>query len=371
MISRNMVFGKPDGLFLAAPRRTGKSTFLRYDLIPVLEERGDLVLYVDLWEEKDVDPAQVIMACLVNAIHELGNPVSKLTKLNPFSGIGFFGVSAQFKSSKSWTGSISNALSTISQRAKKDIVLIIDEAQQSLETEAGKNAMYALKSARDAINQSRSDLSLFLVMTGSHRDKLYSLMNRNRTPFYGSYVLEFPVLGMEFSQVITKQFNNHLKPESQISAEVVDGAFESIGRRPEVLKECLDKLFLVSEKKGDDALRNIVEEKRRDIDREIISDIKDLSSLHIAVLKKICIDRFTFPSFSEDIGATLAGPGIQEIPSIELIQDVLDHLCEKDFVWKNPQDRYVIADPDIKNVLMKFIENELDIKDPDVQLPGF
>ena len=33
------------GLFLAAPRRTGKSTFVREDLRPQLESDGALVLY--------------------------------------------------------------------------------------------------------------------------------------------------------------------------------------------------------------------------------------------------------------------------------------------------------------------------------------
>ena len=36
--------GYASGLFLAAPRRTGKSTFLREDLRPKLEAQGALVL---------------------------------------------------------------------------------------------------------------------------------------------------------------------------------------------------------------------------------------------------------------------------------------------------------------------------------------
>ena len=49
------------GLFLSAPRRTGKSTFLREDLMPALGNTGALVLYVDLWRERDVDPGEVIV----------------------------------------------------------------------------------------------------------------------------------------------------------------------------------------------------------------------------------------------------------------------------------------------------------------------
>ena len=44
------------GLFLAAPRRTGKSTFLREDLRPALERRGATVIYADLWADRVVPP---------------------------------------------------------------------------------------------------------------------------------------------------------------------------------------------------------------------------------------------------------------------------------------------------------------------------
>jgi len=45
-----------NGLFLAAPRRTGKTTFLQADLKPALERAGVLVVYVDLWSDQRRDP---------------------------------------------------------------------------------------------------------------------------------------------------------------------------------------------------------------------------------------------------------------------------------------------------------------------------
>ena len=48
------------GLFLAAPRRTGKSTFLKADLVPALEGAGARTLYIDLWEDLQRDPADVV-----------------------------------------------------------------------------------------------------------------------------------------------------------------------------------------------------------------------------------------------------------------------------------------------------------------------
>lgn len=43
------------GLFLSAPRRTGKTTFILEDLIPDLLSRGFEVIYVDLWSNVDND----------------------------------------------------------------------------------------------------------------------------------------------------------------------------------------------------------------------------------------------------------------------------------------------------------------------------
>lgn len=58
----------PNGLFLAAPRRTGKTTFLRNDLLPTLETQGVEVVYVDLWSDQQRDPAQLIQAAIQEAM---------------------------------------------------------------------------------------------------------------------------------------------------------------------------------------------------------------------------------------------------------------------------------------------------------------
>jgi predicted AAA+ superfamily ATPase len=65
--------GYKSGLFLSAPRRTGKTTFIKADLLPLLREAGAIVIYADLWEQKQIDPARVIVAAIAEAIlHESG-----------------------------------------------------------------------------------------------------------------------------------------------------------------------------------------------------------------------------------------------------------------------------------------------------------
>ncbi len=48
------------GLFLSGPRRVGKTTFLARDLIPALENRGAVVIYVDLWSQPQTNPADLV-----------------------------------------------------------------------------------------------------------------------------------------------------------------------------------------------------------------------------------------------------------------------------------------------------------------------
>ncbi len=68
------------GLFLAAPRRTGKSTFVREDLMPALEKRGAAVLYVDLWADKAIEPGSAIVALVRSAFAQDDGFVLKMAR---------------------------------------------------------------------------------------------------------------------------------------------------------------------------------------------------------------------------------------------------------------------------------------------------
>lgn len=79
------------GLFLAAPRRTGKSTFLRQDLIPELTRLGWLPVYVDLWAKKDSDPGQLIATAVKSALTQFDGMIAKLAKASGLEKVNVFG----------------------------------------------------------------------------------------------------------------------------------------------------------------------------------------------------------------------------------------------------------------------------------------
>lgn len=106
--------------------------------------------------------------------------------------------------------------------------------------------MFALKAARDQLNQGREGegSGLHLVFTGSNRDKLAHLVLGKSQPFFGSSIRSFPLLGKAFTQAYTEHLNAHLAKTNQFNAAHIDEAFELVGRRPEMLRTIVGEVAL-------------------------------------------------------------------------------------------------------------------------------
>lgn len=77
---RTLLGDAQNGLFLAAPRRTGKSTFLQADLGPALEASGVTVVYVDLWADARRDPGALIADAVAKALSRHAGVLSRAVK---------------------------------------------------------------------------------------------------------------------------------------------------------------------------------------------------------------------------------------------------------------------------------------------------
>lgn len=352
MLTPDPFLGSLSGLFLAAPRRTGKSTFLRTDLSPLLKAKGKTVLYVDLWADQTSDPGELIFDCIRAGLEEHAGAIRKFQKSNPVQNIGLLGFSISFKSAAEYTGTPSDALQLLTTATGQDVVLIVDEAQQSLESEKGLAAMFALKAARDAVNQRQgADLpKLYLIMTGSHRDKLAALVYDQKSPFFGAQVRDFPPLGMEYSRALAERVNAHLSDENQIPVDEMDKAFARLGRKPEMLLECLRDLVL--EPVGAAvALEGIVERKKAQMEAARRSEIAALSKLQQAILRLIARERSRFAPFTAETRHALAEVNGGRDPSVGAIQKALDVLREKGFVWRPGYGAYALENAEIIGAL--------------------
>jgi hypothetical protein len=92
MQGKSLFGDAPNGLFLAAPRRTGKSTFLQSDLAPELERRDIAVVYVDLWADQTRDPGSLIAEAIGKIIATHQGWVAKAAKATHLDSITIAGV---------------------------------------------------------------------------------------------------------------------------------------------------------------------------------------------------------------------------------------------------------------------------------------
>jgi hypothetical protein len=346
------------GVFLAAPRRTGKSTFVREDLRPAFEAEGAMVVYADLWGNPSADPGAVI----VNAIRA-SLAASEGAILRLFKGVGLskvtVGGAMNFDLDRLGLGkdvSLTEALVALSDESQKMIVLVIDEAQHAITTEAGINSLFALKAARDELNSSKH-FGLRIVCTGSNRDKLAMLRNSKDQAFYGAPMVNFPMLGRDFVEWFCEKANLPF----DLDPEKVWPLFCEAGYRPELLGSAADYIrfdFEADAATGPEKfaaeIRRLAEEMNN-VQRKVIHS---LTPIQQAVLRVMAASGQNFAPFE---AATLAkyrkamqstGLTPEEAKAdVPGAQQALIALQEKKLVWRAARGVYDLEEQSLKDIL--------------------
>ena len=207
--------GLRSGLFLSGLRRTGKTTFLRTDLVPELEAQGALVIYVDLWSDTKASPAALVQAAVCQTLSQLVTPSSPLlARLSRIKGLDLGGMGFRFGFQLDQLGeaggaTLAQAFTEVVDQSGSDVVLIIDEVQQAITTDEGNQMLLALKAARDAINPRPGTPGYFLFLgTGSHRALVSELTARRNQAFAGATSLPYPVLDQEYVRHVLERLRS-------------------------------------------------------------------------------------------------------------------------------------------------------------------
>lgn len=336
------------GLFLVAPRRTGKSTFVREDLRPALMALGALVLYVDLWSNTQANPAGLIVGTIRA---ELAKHEGVLTRLSRRLGSVSVG-GVEFDVGKVGLGSelsLSDALSALSDEVKQLIVLVIDEAQHALTTNDGAAAMFALKAARDELNSSEHN-GLRIVCTGSNRDKLAMLRNNKDQAFFSAPIATFPPLGKDY----VEWFCAGAGLPIELDSARVFKLFQQIGNRPEILYAAADSIRFdwtpeANQLAGTDLFEDAVAGELAAISKAVMADVRSLTPIQSAVLKVMAAYGSEYAPFE---AATLAqyrkAMVIADVEDakcdVTAVQGALSALQDKKLVWRASRGVYSIED---------------------------
>ena len=240
---RSLLGDAHNGLFLAAPRRTGKSTFLQGDLRPALQAVGVVVVYVDLWADVRRDPGGLIAEAIARALQPQLGLVARTARKAGLDKVKLGGLEVDTSRIGKVDGlTLTEALRLLHESAGQPVALIVDEAQHALTSEAGEAAMTALKSARDQLNRP-GFVNLMLVMSGSDRDKLLRLVNTAGAPFYGSQVQRMPPLGQDFITYVSALIEAQRPQLQPVDQSLLQQAFETFGYRPQFFMAALGQVL--------------------------------------------------------------------------------------------------------------------------------
>jgi len=346
------------GVFLAAPRRTGKSTFVREDLRPAFQAAGALVVYADLWADQSADPGAVIIKAIQAKLAESDGAVLRLAKSLGLNKITVGGA-ASFDLDRIGLGkdvSVTDALVALSDETKKMIVLVVDEAQHAITTDAGINALFALKAARDELNSSQH-FGLRIVCTGSNRDKLAMLRTSKDQAFYGAPMVNFPMLGRDFVEWYRKTVDLPFK----LDTDRVWKLFQEAGHRPELLGAATSQLRFDFEVDGTNGQDKFDAEVRRAVEELNTAQrqvIRNLTPIQQAVLRVIAATGDQYAPFEAKTlpkyRAAMESSGVaQEDAKVDVpaVQQALIALQEKKLVWKAARGVYDLEENSLKDIL--------------------
>jgi hypothetical protein len=344
------------GLFLAAPRRTGKSTFLREDLRPALEQRGAVVIYADLWADRAADPGEVIIAAIRQVLSRREGVIARLERSSGLDKVSVGGLAFTLDKVGLARGiSLSAALSALSDDAQTMTVLIVDEAQHAITSEQGAHALFALKAARDELNSSAHH-GLRVVATGSNRDKLAMLRNSKDQAFFGAPLINFPPLGPDYID----WFINHLPFVQELDAAQVYQWFAETAYRPEILGGAVDALLYDLEARpGQFAtrLRQLIQTQVQASNDEALRVVHSLTPLQSAVLRVLASAGAAYAPFEAPTMAryrttlTAIAPQATVEPETNNVQQALAALQDKALVWKAARGVYALEDSSLADLM--------------------
>lgn len=350
--------GLRSGLFLSGLRRTGKTTFLRNDLIPALEGAGALVIYVDLWSDTQTSPAKLVYLAIRKVLEELQTPKSSLlNKLKSIKGadIGAFGFKFGFKLENVGIEggvTLTEALVEIVDQAKTDVVLIVDEVQHAITTDEGNQLLLALKAARDAINPRPATTGHFVFIgTGSHRAMVSELTARRNQAFAGATSVPYPVLDQNYVAFLLARLDSDgfgPLPSLVVTSE----AFKTLGSRPEELIRALRQLLLNSPKDKDpDEILPVIASTLRSSAADVeLMKVEELGGLAQAIFDRIAsTDGDARGVFSTE-AATEYSKAVGREVRVEDIQPVANELLAANLIMRRGHGIYGITDPFVQEI---------------------
>ena len=328
--------GLRSGLFLVGMRRTGKTTFLRNDLMPELKSRGAVVVYVDLWSDTRISPASLLHTAVRQSIADLSNPLRRRSHDDK---------------PKDGATTLAENLTLLVDQSRADVVLIVDEVIQAMQTDDGNHMLLAIKAARDAINTRSSTPGHFLLV-GSHSQHsiLNDLTARQDQAFAGATVIPYPLLDRDYVRHVL----GRLSSEGMTTLPSEEGAwaaFQALECRPEEFLRALRQLHGNQiPLDPDQQLATIVRTQRGATADLALRKVEETGALAEAVFDWIATSSGAEQGVFSATATAAICASVGRPVSVEELQLVVHELIGANLIRRLGHGDYVITDPVVRDI---------------------
>ena len=227
-------------LTLFAPRRMGKTEFLRKDIMPLAQSMGYRVFYFsfldgvsEVIEERFIEALQ-IFAIDSGYIHKGVSKLKETLKSVQVAGTGF---ELQETDKNYKQTNISQILSQLAE-SDKPTLLLLDEIQELVNIQQASGLVASLRTGLD-MNKD----AIKVIFTGSSRNGLLAMFDDARAPFFHfSTNLDLPVLDDGFVSHLALVYEQITGKTISISELIM--AFNDLGRVPMQMRALLKEVIL-------------------------------------------------------------------------------------------------------------------------------
>lgn len=334
--------GLSSALTFFAPRRMGKTEFLRKDITPHAEAAGWQVFYFSFLDV-DQSAAQSFthaLAAFAKGEGWLARAGKTLGRIGKVSG-GAAGVSAgvEMKEGKD-SDDIKAIIGKLAE--KKRTILLLDEVQ-ALATPAQTQFVASLRTALDMHKD-----TVKVIFTGSSREGLRRMFSQASAPFFHfGQNLNFPPLERPFTDHLAAAFA--ATTQRLLDRDELWEAFIDMGRVPQLARSLVERLALNPSLTIADAKDSLIREINAS--RDYPTDWERCSALERLLLVAIAgdADELYGVAMRERLAA---GLGVPEL-AVSSVQSALRALARRALVFKpDSSNRYEVEDPMFREWLL-------------------
>jgi uncharacterized protein len=328
-----------------APRRMGKTEFLRKDIFPLANHKGWKTFYFSFL---DAGPSVITeftraLTDFSNKTDTIGKTRGLLQRISKISGEAV-GIKANVELNAS-LDTVQTIKEVIEQLTKKGtLLLLLDEVQALAQDPANAHFIAALRTALDIHKD-----TVKVIFTGSSQEGLRRMFSQAKAPFFHfGQKLPFPELDRGFTDHLVSMFEK--VTTRQLDSNALWSFFQETQKIPQLARSLVERLALHPSTTLETAQQELLAEI---FAGRAFSELWErCSTLEKLLLHNISIGNNTL--FARETRKQLAKQlGIQELP-VSSVQSAIRVLQRKGFIGRPPENSgYFIDDPNFKNWLTR------------------